>query len=150
MDSKLFSEVVANPSLFLQGSRRPKNPETGRTLFLVVRPSAYQVRKCQNAKAIKLWSWLEYATRSDPDRNMHRFYALDVTPTLFGDWSLTAEWGRIGSPGVVQRRTFADEAAASAALTKRLSIKARRGYLAATVPDAASHGSHALAAHRRR
>ena len=89
-------------------------------------------------------------TRSDPDRNMHRFYALDVTPTLFGDWSLIAEWGRIGSPGVVQRRTFADEATASAALTERLSIKARRGYLAATVPGAASHGNRALAAHRRR
>ena len=37
-------------------------------------------------------------TRSDPDRNMHRFYALDVTPTLFGNWAMIVEWGRIGSP----------------------------------------------------
>ena len=31
--------------------------------------------------------------RSDPDRNMHRFYALDVTPTLFGNWSLICGMG---------------------------------------------------------
>jgi predicted DNA-binding WGR domain protein len=76
-------------------------------------------------------------TRSDPDRNMHRFYALDVTPTLFGNWAMIVEWGRIGSPGVVRRRTITDEATANAALAERLSIKARRGYLAATVPGEA-------------
>jgi predicted DNA-binding WGR domain protein len=40
-------------------------------------------------------------TRSDPSRNMHRFYALQVSPTLFDEWALIAEWGRIGSPGKV-------------------------------------------------
>ena len=61
-------------------------------------------------------------TRSDPDRNMHRFYALDVTPTLFGNWAIIVEWGRIGSPGVVQRRTFTNEATANAALAERLAL----------------------------
>ena len=69
-------------------------------------------------------------TRADPDRNMHRFYALDIAPTLFGEWTLIAEWGRIGSSGQMQRRAFSDEAAASAALADRISIKARRGYRA--------------------
>ena len=40
-------------------------------------------------------------TRSDPERNMSRFYALGVIPTLFGEWTLMMEWGRIGSPGTV-------------------------------------------------
>jgi hypothetical protein len=41
---------------------------------------------------------------------MHRFYALAIAPTLFGEWTLTVEWGRIGSAGMVHRHTFDDEA----------------------------------------
>ena len=67
-------------------------------------------------------------TRTDQHRNMRRFYALDVAPTLFGEWALITEWGRIGSFGMVQRHHFADEASASAAQTKRIAIKQRRGY----------------------
>jgi predicted DNA-binding WGR domain protein len=40
-------------------------------------------------------------TRSDSSRNMHRYYALQLAPTLFGEWSLVTEWGRIGAPGKV-------------------------------------------------
>jgi len=29
-----------------------------------------------------------------------------VLPTLFGDWSLVREWGRIGSPGTVKKDWF--------------------------------------------
>ena len=32
-------------------------------------------------------------TRSEPAKNMHRFYALYLTPNLFGEWVLVAEWG---------------------------------------------------------
>jgi predicted DNA-binding WGR domain protein len=45
-------------------------------------------------------------TRSDPAKNMHRFYALQLAPSLFGEWILVAEWGRIGSPGTVQEKVF--------------------------------------------
>lgn len=68
-------------------------------------------------------------TRSMPEQNMHRFYALHLAPTLFGEWTVVSEWGRIGSPGTVRRETFADEPAASAALENRLARKMRRGYL---------------------
>ena len=30
---------------------------------------------------------------------MARFYAMCLQPTLFGDWALLREWGRIGSTG---------------------------------------------------
>ena len=40
-------------------------------------------------------------TRIDNHRNMARFYKLDIQPTLFGEWSLVREWGRIGRPGTV-------------------------------------------------
>ncbi len=38
-------------------------------------------------------------TKIDPEQNMARFYALDVQPTLFGEFVLLKEWGRIGSGG---------------------------------------------------
>jgi predicted DNA-binding WGR domain protein len=66
--------------------------------------------------------------RTDAERNMHRFYALGVMPTLFGEWTLIAEWGRIGSPGTVRRSIYADEHSASEALNRRISDKSRRGY----------------------
>ena len=67
-------------------------------------------------------------TRTHHDRNMRRFYALDVAPTLFGEWALIAEWGRIGQSGMVQTSTFADEASGGAAQAKRIAVKQRRGY----------------------
>ena len=75
-------------------------------------------------------------TRTDDDRNMRRFYALDVAPTLFGEWALITEWGRVMPKACGARRLvrhgsaphFADEASASAARTTRIAIKQRRGY----------------------
>lgn len=40
--------------------------------------------------------------RTDPARNMRRFYRLDVQPDLFGQWCFIREWGRIGSTGQVR------------------------------------------------
>jgi predicted DNA-binding WGR domain protein len=37
--------------------------------------------------------------KHDSKRNQHRFYALQITPNLFGAWSLIRSWGRIGTPG---------------------------------------------------
>jgi predicted DNA-binding WGR domain protein len=71
-------------------------------------------------------------TRSKPSNEMHRFYALHIAQTLFGQWGLVAEWGRIGSPGQVREQLFDTEPAAQAALTKRVRIKTRRGYIRAS------------------
>ena len=67
-------------------------------------------------------------TRSDPTQNMHRFYALQLTATLFGEWALVAEWGRIGSAGRLQERVFPSLDLAQTALGRRQSVKMRRGY----------------------
>ena len=44
-----------------------------------------------------------YLERHDPDKNLHRFYQLFITPGIFGDWSLVKEWGRAGSHGTVRK-----------------------------------------------
>jgi len=50
-----------------------------------------------------------YLERHDPDKNLHRFYQMFVTPGIFGDWSLVREWGRAGSPGTVRKDWFNTE-----------------------------------------
>jgi predicted DNA-binding WGR domain protein len=68
-------------------------------------------------------------TRSKPSSNVHRFDVLQVAPTLFGQWGLIAEWGRVGFPDQVREQLFETESAAQAALTKRLRIKTKHGYI---------------------
>ena len=67
-------------------------------------------------------------THSIPDANRHRFYLLRTLPTLFGDWVLLREWGRIGSPGRVRRDCHRNESEAITALAKLARQKHRRGY----------------------
>jgi predicted DNA-binding WGR domain protein len=66
--------------------------------------------------------------RSKPSNNMHRFYALDVQPDLFGQWCLIREWGRIGKPSQVRHIPFATEGEALTALARQRQAKERRGY----------------------
>jgi predicted DNA-binding WGR domain protein len=67
-------------------------------------------------------------THSIPDANQHRFYLLRTLPTLFGEWVLLREWGRIGSPGRVRRDCHMTESDAVSALAKLAKQKHRRGY----------------------
>jgi predicted DNA-binding WGR domain protein len=45
----------------------------------------------------------------DPANNRWRFYSVAIGRTLFGDLSITREWGRIGSPGRIAVESFASE-----------------------------------------
>jgi predicted DNA-binding WGR domain protein len=45
---------------------------------------------------------MTYLTRTDPARNMNRFYVVAVTPTLFGEWAV-----RCASAAVDPRTTLA-------------------------------------------
>jgi predicted DNA-binding WGR domain protein len=69
-----------------------------------------------------------YLQRIDPERNMARFYRITVIPTLFGEWALIREWGRIGSPGTVREEWFETVERATQAAVKLNRQKPRRGY----------------------
>ena len=69
-----------------------------------------------------------YLTRTDPARNMARFYVLDIQPTLFGEWALLKEWGRIGSAGRLVSSRFASEQEAALAMAEHLKAKLSKGY----------------------
>ena len=64
-----------------------------------------------------------------PGENQCRFYRLLLAPTLFGEWSLIREWGRIGQPGTVRVDLFATMEEAAAAQAKKAVSKLRTGYL---------------------
>jgi len=69
-----------------------------------------------------------FLTRIDVARNMRRFYAVDVTPTLFGEWQLVREWGRIGQGGTLRTCTYPALDAAEKAQARSVSRKVRSGY----------------------
>ena len=69
-----------------------------------------------------------YLEKRDPDKNMQRFYAMHITQTIFGDWALIREWGRIGSPGTVREAWFDTEEKAFAAKIKLFHQKGQKGY----------------------
>lgn len=65
-----------------------------------------------------------------PDKNQWRYYILSLQPTLFGDWALIREWGRIGDRGG-QGATdfFATQAEALTALEALRKTRLKRGYI---------------------
>jgi len=69
-----------------------------------------------------------YLTKIDAARNMARFYVLDVQPTLFGEWALLKEWGRIGRGGQSRRATFGQRDEAESALAREYKKRVGRGY----------------------
>lgn len=66
--------------------------------------------------------------RSDPARNMWRYYHLYVQPDLFGQWCFIREWGRTGSSGQARIMPYPTRVEAEAALTRQRRAKERRGY----------------------
>ena len=66
--------------------------------------------------------------RIDPDRNMSRFYCVDVAPTLFGEVSVLRTWGRIGTHGRMSLETCATLGEAETVAARTLRQKAQRGY----------------------
>lgn len=70
-----------------------------------------------------------YLTRVDADLNMARFYTVAVTRNLFGQWTATRQWGRIGTQGCTREEWFDNETAAAEAAADLLTGKLKRGYV---------------------
>lgn len=69
-----------------------------------------------------------YVERIAPEKNMARFYALAVQPTLFGEVSLVRVWGRIGTRGQQMVHLFDNESQAINLFLDVLREKRKRGY----------------------
>jgi predicted DNA-binding WGR domain protein len=69
-----------------------------------------------------------YVERTDRTKNMARYYAMTIEPTLFGDACLTRRWGRIGSRGQKMVHHFDREEDAVRLFLDVLRQKRIRGY----------------------
>jgi hypothetical protein len=45
---------------------------------------------------------MAYLTRFDASQNLNRFYIVDVTPTLFGEWAFAPRMGPAGAAHLAQ------------------------------------------------
>lgn len=69
-----------------------------------------------------------YFERMDAAKNMARFYALSIEPTLFGTPCLTRRWERIGFKGQEKAHHFLCEEEAVAMFLDLLRVRRARGY----------------------
>jgi predicted DNA-binding WGR domain protein len=67
--------------------------------------------------------------RCDPSCNMARYYVLAIEPSLFGEATLTREWGRIGQRGQRRIEIYDSYGRAAEELEAWLKRKSRRGYI---------------------
>ncbi len=74
--------------------------------------------------------------RTDPARNMWRYYRLDIQRDLFGAWCFIREWGRNGQPGQTRAVPYPTPDAAQAAFERQRRAKERRGYTARRAGEA--------------
>ncbi len=80
------------------------------------------------AEQLSLFPESAWLIKIVPEKNQHRFYTMTVAPTLFGEWSLVREWGRIGRRGRVRIDIHRTEGEALDSLGALLRRKRDRGY----------------------
>ncbi|WP_425964264.1 WGR domain-containing protein [Rhizobium nepotum] len=69
-----------------------------------------------------------YIERTDASMNMARYYAMDISETLFGETRLTRRWGRIGVHGQSKAHIFQREEEAVQLFLDLVRQKRTRGY----------------------
>ena len=69
-----------------------------------------------------------YVERTEPSKNMARYYAMSIEPTLFGTACLTRRWGRIGAMGQAKVHQFEREEEAVRLFLDLLRVRRARGY----------------------
>ena len=71
---------------------------------------------------------MAFLTRTDPTKKLRRFYLVRIVPTLFGEWSVVREWGRVGSPGTVRAISFGQQQEAQKAEQRSIKRRLAHGY----------------------
>lgn len=75
-----------------------------------------------------------YMTRTDPERNMDRFYYVEILKDLFGYYGVHRQWGRRGTNGCHRFDWYASSVEARSAISKLVKGKHARGYLLKVKP----------------
>ena len=68
-------------------------------------------------------------TRIRPEKNERRFYAVDISRDMFGEITVSRNWGRIGTSGRQRYDPYPNIRAAQQALDVITKSKRKRGYV---------------------
>jgi predicted DNA-binding WGR domain protein len=71
---------------------------------------------------------MAFLTRTNPARNIDRFYVVAIMPSLFGDWTVLREWGRRGSAGTVRLTSYERRDDAETAQRRTIKRRLQHGY----------------------
>ncbi|TCU08641.1 putative DNA-binding WGR domain protein [Rhizobium sullae] len=74
-----------------------------------------------------------YIERTDEAKNMARFYAMQISMSLFGETCLIRRWGRIGTSGQMMIHHFGREEEAVRLFLDLTRQKRARGYRPRTI-----------------
>lgn len=69
-----------------------------------------------------------YLEKRNFELNQYRFYSLNLVQTLFGEWVLIRNWGRIGSDGSKKTECFTSIELARKEALQIIQKKRKRGY----------------------
>jgi len=84
----------------------------------------------ENSESVAMISqpYFIYVERTEAAKNMARYYAMEISETLFGEACLTRTWGRIGSRGQSRLQQFETESEAVDLFLDLMRQKRKRGY----------------------
>ena len=74
---------------------------------------------------------MTFLTRTEPSRNIDRFYFVEIMPDLFGQWTVLREWGRRGSAGTVRLSSYRRRDEAETAERRTIKRRLQHGYVQA-------------------
>lgn len=94
-----------------------------------------RLNEFSNFRSMNTQQYQFYVERTDPDKNMARYYAMHISYSLFGEPYLTRQWGRIGTTGQVKLRHFEHEADAVRMFQTVAQNKQKRGYRSRNIRD---------------
>ena len=77
---------------------------------------------------MQLYPFQLYCQRIDLARNLARYYAISIQPTLFGEVAVVRRWGRIGQTGGEKSEMFATERDAAIHFLSLARRKRKKGY----------------------
>lgn len=80
-----------------------------------------------------------YIERIDRQKNMARYYRLEISETLFGELCVTRRWGRIGARGQEMHHRFSTISDAIGCFLQIAKTKRMKGYKPRPMIEAVAH-----------
>jgi predicted DNA-binding WGR domain protein len=130
--------VKALPAQLQRGSEVSSDHRAHAVVLATPMLARFPLKSGSSARSDPARLKMTFLTRSDPSRNIDRFYVVAVMPTLFGEFALLRENGRRGSPGTLRLTSYERRDDAEAAERRTIKRRLQHGYTVHAYPCAAA------------